>query len=205
MLLDVVNLQNSKVGDVEVSEAIFGAEVRPYLHWEMVRYQMAKRRAGTQATKNRSARHGTTKKMYKQKGTGRARHGAATAPLFVGGGVAHGPSPRSFALRTPKKVRRGALVSVLSEFVRDGRLTVVDAWELKAPRTKDAAAALHALGASRTVVVDGDNTNLHKSIRNLPTAKYLSVKGVNVYDLLHYDHLVITREALAQLNGALQS
>lgn len=205
MLLDVVNLQNSKVGDVEVSDAIFGAEVKPYLHWEMVRYQMAKRRAGTQATKTRSARHGTTKKMYKQKGTGRARHGAATAPLFVGGGIAHGPSPRSFALRTPRKVRRGALVSVLSEFVRDGRLTVVDAWELEAPRTKDAAAALEALGAPRTIVVDGDNTNLRKSVRNLATAKYLTVQGVNVYDLLQFDHLVITREAIAQLNGELQS
>lgn len=205
MLLDVVNLQNSKVGDVEVSDAIFGAEVKPYLHWEMVRYQMAKRRSGNQATKTRSARHGTTKKMYKQKGTGRARHGAATAPLFVGGGIAHGPSPRSFALRTPRKVRRGALVSVLSELVRDSRLTVVDAWELEAPRTRDAAAALEVLGAKRTVVVSGDNTNLRKSVRNLPTAKYLTVQGVNVYDLLKYDHLVITREAIAQLNGALQS
>lgn len=205
MLLDVVNLQNSKTGDVEVSDAIFGAEVKPHLHWEMVRYQMAKRRAGTLSTKTRGQRSGTTKKMYKQKGTGRARHGAATAPLFVGGGIAHGPSPRSFAIRTPKKVRRGALVSLLSELVRDGRLTVVDAWELDAPRTKDAAAALQALGRPSTVVVDAKNKNLHKSVRNLATAKYLSVEGLNVYDLLQYDHLVITRDAIAQLDGALQS
>lgn len=203
MLLDVVNLQNSKTGDVEVSDAVFGAEVKPYLHWEMVRYQMAKRRAGTQATKTRAARHGTTKKMYRQKGTGRARHGAATAPIFVGGGVAHGPSPRSFALRTPRKVRRGALVSVLSELVRDGRLTVVDAWSVDAPRTREAVAVLEALGRPRTVVVDADNSNLQKSVRNLPTVKFLTVQGVNVYDLLQYDHLVITRDAIAQLNGAL--
>lgn len=203
MLLDVVNLQNSKIGDVEVSDAVFGAEVKPYLHWEMVRYQMAKRRAGTLATKTRSARSGTTKKMYRQKGTGRARHGAATAPIFVGGGVAHGPSPRSFALRTPRKVRRGALVSLLSELVRDGRLTVVDAWAVEAPRTREAVAVLGALGRERTVVVDADNVNLQKSVRNVPTVKYLSVQGVNVYDLLQYDHLVITRDAIAQLNGAL--
>lgn len=203
MLLDVVNLQNSKIGDVEVSDAVFGAEIKPYLHWEMVRYQMAKRRAGTLATKTRSARSGTTKKMYRQKGTGRARHGAATAPIFVGGGVAHGPSPRSFALRTPRKVRRGALVSLLSELVRDGRLTVVDAWAVEAPRTREAVAVLGALGRERTVVVDADNVNLQKSVRNVPTVKYLSVQGVNVYDLLQYDHLVITRDAIAQLNGAL--
>src|SRR5690554_770399 len=98
MLLDVVNLQNSKVGQVEVSDAVFGAEVKPHLHWEMVRYQMAKRRQGTHATKTRSQVQGSTRKLYKQKGTGRARHGAVTAPIFVGGGVAHGPSPRDYTM-----------------------------------------------------------------------------------------------------------
>lgn len=205
MLLDVVNLQNSKVGQVEVSDAVFGAEVKPHLHWEMVRYQMAKRRAGTHSTKTRSQVTGSTRKLYKQKGTGRARHGAIKAPIFVGGGVAHGPTPRDYTMRTPRKVRRGALVSLLSQLVRDGRLTVVDGWALDAPRTKDASLALQALGAPRTVVVDAGNVNLHKSVRNLATAKYLQVEGVNVYDLLKFEHLVITREAIAQLNGALQS
>lgn len=205
MLLDVVNLQNDKVGQVEVSDAVFGAEVKPHLHWEMVRYQMAKRRAGTHATKTRANVAGSTRKLYKQKGTGRARHGAETAPIFVGGGVAHGPHPRDYTMRTPRKVRRGALVSVLSELARDGRLTVVDAWQLEAPRTKDARGALETLGAGKTVVVDAGNANLQKSIRNLATAKYLQVEGVNVYDLLKFERLVITREAISQLNGALQS
>lgn len=205
MLLDVVNLQNSKVGQVEVSEAVFGAVIKPHLHWEMVRYQTAKRRAGTHATKTRSQVIGSTRKLHKQKGTGRARHGAVSAPIFVGGGVAHGPSPRDYTMRTPRKVRRGALVSLLSQFVRDGRVTVVDGWALDAPRTKEASLALAALGASRTVIVDADNSNLHKSVRNLSTAKYLQVAGVNVYDLLKYRHLVITRDAIAQLNGVLQS
>ena len=205
MLLDVVNLQNDKVGQVEVSEAVFGADVKPHLHWEMVRYQMAKRRAGTHATKTRANVAGSTRKLYKQKGTGRARHGAETAPIFVGGGVAHGPHPRDYTMRTPRKVRRGALVSVLSELAAGGRLTVVDAWQLEAPRTKDARGALETLGATKTVVVDAGNANLQKSIRNLATAKYLQVEGVNVYDLLKFERLVITREAISQLNGALQS
>lgn len=205
MLLDVVNLQNSKVGQVEVSDAVFGAEVKPHLHWEMVRYQTAKRRAGTHATKTRSQVTGSTRKLYKQKGTGRARHGGIKAPIFVGGGVAHGPSPRDYTMRTPRKVRRGALVSVLSQLVRDGRLTVVESWTLDAPRTKDAFQALTALGAPRTVVVDAGNDSLQKSVRNLATAKFLQVEGVNVYDLLKYEHLVITRDAIAQLNGVLQS
>lgn len=205
MLLDVVNLQNDKVGQVEVSEAVFGADVKPHLHWEMVRYQMAKRRQGTHATKTRANVAGSTRKLYKQKGTGRARHGAETAPIFVGGGVAHGPQPRDYTMRTPRKVRRGALVSVLSELAAGGRLTVVDAWELEAPRTKDARGALETLGATKAVVVDAGNANLQKSIRNLATAKYLQVEGVNVYDLLKFERLVITREAISQLNGALQS
>lgn len=205
MLLDVVNLHNSKVGQVEVSDAVFGSEIRPHLHWEMVRYQQAKKRRGTHSTKTRGMISGSTRKLFKQKGTGRARHGSIKAPIFVGGGTAHGPQPRDYTMRTPRKVRRGALVSLLSMLARDGRLTVVDAFSLEAPRTRDAAAALAVLGAPRTVVVDADNANLHMSVRNLPTAKYLRVEGVNVYDLLKYEHLVITRDAIAQLDGALQS
>lgn len=204
MLLNVVNLENEKVGQIEVSDEIFGAEVRPHLHWEMVRYQMAKKRRGTHATRTRGEITGSTRKLYRQKGTGRARHGDIKAPIFVGGGTVHGPKPRNYALKTPRKVRRGALCSVLSELVRDGRITVVDSFSLNAPRTKDAAGALAKLGAGRSVVVDGDNQNLALSVRNLPTNKYLRVEGVNVYDLLRYEHLVITREALDALNGVLQ-
>ncbi len=204
MLLDVVDIQNSKVGQVEVSDAVFGAEVKPHLHWEMVRYQQAKRRAGTHATKTRGQVARSTRKLYKQKGTGNARHGSNRAPIFVGGGIAHGPHPRDYTMHTPRKVRKGALRSVLSELVRDARLTVVDAWALDNPSTKAAAGVLATLGATKTVVVDVANDNLYKSVRNLGSAKYLQVAGVNVYDLLHYERAVITKEALAQLNGVLE-
>ena len=205
MLLDVVNLQNSKVGQVEVSDAVFGAEVRPHLHWEMVRYQMAKRRRGTHSTKTRGEIAGSTRKLYKQKGTGRARHGDIKAPTYVGGGTVHGPKPRDYAMRTPRKVRRAALISVLSQLAGEGRVKVVDAFALDAPKTKNVASALQTLEASRTVVVDSGNPNLQLSVRNLAKAKFLLPEGVNVYDLLRFEHLVITRDAIAKLDGALQS
>lgn len=205
MLLDVVNLQNSKVGQVEVSDAVFGAEVRPHLHWEMVRYQMAKRRRGTHSTKTRAEVTGSTRKLYKQKGTGRARHGDIKAPTFVGGGTVHGPKPRDYSLRTPRKVRRAALISVLSQLVGEGRVKVVDTFALDAPKTKNVATALQALEASRTVVVDSENPNLQLSVRNLASAKFLLTEGVNVYDLLRFEQLVITRDAIAKLDGALKS
>ena len=204
MKFDVYNLKNDKVGEVEVSDDVFGTEVKPHLHHEMVRYQMAKKRRGTHAVLNRAAVAGTTKKAYRQKGTGRARHGSHKAPVYVGGGVVFGPSPRSYAFNVPKKVRRAALRSVLSEKAAGGKLKVVDAFSLDAPKTKRAAAGIDALGAGSALVVDVENANLKLSVRNLPNAKFLQAVGLNVYDVLRYDHLIVTQAAIEAIDGALK-
>lgn len=204
MKLDVFNLKNEKVGEVEVSDVVFGTDVKPHLHHEVVRYQMAKRRAGTHATLTRHFVSGSTRKLFKQKGTGRARHGSIKAPTFVGGGVAHGPQPRDYSFKLPKKMRRGALRSVLSQKQAEGKLKVVSAFELESPKTRVAVGHLTSLGASKALVVDLKNDQLKLSIRNLPNAKYLQTDGLNVYDMLAFDHLVITEAAVKHIDGVLQ-
>ncbi len=204
MKLDVFNLKNEKVGEVEVSDVVFGTDVKPHLHHEVVRYQMAKRRAGTHATLTRHFVSGSTRKLFKQKGTGRARHGSIKAPTFVGGGVAHGPQPRDYSFKLPKKMRRGALRSVLSQKQAEGKLKVVSAFELESPKTRVAVGHLTSLGTSKALVVDLMNDQLKLSIRNLPNAKYLQTDGLNVYDMLAFDHLVITEAAVKHIDGVLQ-
>lgn len=205
MKLDVYNLQNDKVGEVEISDEVFGAPVKPHLHHEVVKWQLAKRRRGTSKVKGRSEVTGSGKKLYRQKGTGNARHGDIKAPTFVGGGQVHGPSPRSYGYTLPKKVKRGALRSALSQKVAEGRIKIVDTFELGEPRTRVALAALATLGATNALVVDVENETLKLSVRNLPTSKFVQSVGVNVRDLIHYDHLVITRSAIEAIDGALKS
>jgi large subunit ribosomal protein L4 len=204
MKLDVYNLQNAKVGEIEVDDAIFGAPVKPYLHHDVVRAQLAARRSGTACAKTRGEIKHTTKKLYRQKGTGRARQGSGNAPHFVGGGRAFPPKPRSYAMKLNKKTRRAALMSVLSEKVQQGHLKVVDGFELEAIKTKAALGALTTLGAGKALVVDqAGNDNLRLSVRNLRDHKYIAADGLNVYDLLRFDHLVVTRSAIEQIQGAL--
>jgi large subunit ribosomal protein L4 len=204
MKLDVFNLKNEKVGEVEVSDVVFGTDVKPHLHHEVVRYQMAKRRAGTHATLTRHFVSGSTRKLFKQKGTGRARHGSIKSPTFVGGGVAHGPQPRDYSFKLPKKMRRGALRSVLSQKQAEGKLKIVSAFELEAPKTRVAVGHLTSLGTAKALIVDLKNDQLKMSIRNLPNAKYLQTDGLNVYDMLAFDHLVITEAAVKHIDGVLQ-
>ncbi len=204
MKLEVYNLQNKKVGDVDVSDEVFGAEVKPHLHHEVVRYQLARKRAGTHATKTRGEVNRTTRKMYKQKGTGNARHGSRKAPIFVGGGTVFGPTPRNHAFHLPRKVRRGALRSALSQKVGEGKLKVVDSFVMEHPKTRQALAHLAALGVNRALVIDIDNETLKLSIRNVPTSKFLKTGGLNVRDLVHYDHVVITEAAVREIDGALK-
>lgn len=204
MKLDVYNLENAKVGEVNVSDAVFGAEVKPHLHHEVVRYQLAKRRQGTHKVKGRSEIARTSKKLYKQKGTGNARHGSRRAPIFVGGGVVFGPTPRSHAIKVPRKVRRGALRSVLSQKAAEGKLKVVESWEMPQPKTKLASAQLERFGAASAVVIDVSNDALKLSVRNLPKSKFLPSVGLNVRDLVHYDHVIVTKEAIEKIDGALQ-
>ncbi|MCO4760740.1 MAG: 50S ribosomal protein L4 [Myxococcales bacterium] len=198
------NQSAQEVGDIELTDAVFGAEVKPHLHWELVKMQRANRRAGTHSTKTRSEVKGSTKKIYRQKGTGNARHGARTAHIFVGGGVAHGPKPRDYSYTVPKKVRAAALRSALSTRAGSGDLIVVDGLSFDSPKTKEAASVLEKLGASNAlVVVPTDDNNVHMSMRNLRSAKYIRAEGVNVYDILKYEKLVLTADAARALEARL--
>jgi large subunit ribosomal protein L4 len=201
--IDVFNLDRQKVGELELADEVFAADVKEHLLHEVVAAQLASRRAGTRAAKERSAVQGSKKKLYKQKGTGNARHGAIRAPIYVGGGRAHPPRPQDWSYRPPRQVRAGALRSALSLIFKEGRLTVVDNIQFAEPKTKQMATVLANLKASgTTLVVDsGENQNLRLSIRNLDESRFLPPEGVNVYDLLRHDHLVVSRDAAKALEA----
>src|SRR5450432_4527641 len=201
--VDVFNMKREKVGSIDLSDEVFGTEVREHLFYEVVKAQLASRRQGTSCAKNRSAVSGSTKKIFKQKGTGRARHGSIRAPIFVGGGRAHPPRPRDWSYRPPRRVRASALKSALSLLVKEGRFTVVDSIDLGEIKTKKLAGVLVALQASKkTLVVDDKgNENLKLSIRNMPENQFLPPEGVNVYDLLRHDHLVVSKQAARALEA----
>ncbi|MCS6900799.1 MAG: 50S ribosomal protein L4 [Polyangiaceae bacterium] len=201
--LDVFNLSREKVGQIDLAKEVFEAEVNENLFYEVVKAQLASARQGTASAKERCAVAGSTKKLYKQKGTGRSRQGSIRAPHHVGGGQAHPPRPRDWSYRPPRKVRVGALRSALSLFVKEGRLIVVDKLEFPEIKTKAAASALKALQADKkTLVVDtASNEKLKLSIRNLAKAMFLPPEGVNVYDLLRHDHLILSQEAAKALEA----
>jgi len=199
----VYNLKREKVGEIELADEVFAAEVREHLFHEVVNAQLASRRAGTRAGKERAAVQGSSKKLYKQKGTGRARHGSIRAPIYVGGGRAHPPKPQDWSYRPPRRVRIGALKSALSMLVKEGRFTVVDKLDLGEVKTKKLADALGTLQAgNKNLVVDSSsNENLRLSIRNMKTNNFLPPEGVNVYDLLRHDHLVVSKDAVKALEA----
>ena len=198
MKLPVYNLKRESVGEIELSDAVFGADVKEHLLYEVVKAQLASRRAGTKATKERSAVSGSSKKLYRQKGTGRARQGSLRAPHHSGGGMAHALEPKDWSYRPPRKVRLGALKSALSLFAKENRLIVVDAFDLAEAKTKNVVLALSALQTSKKVLICDAKSNdkLEKSVRNLEAHQYLPPEGVNVYDLLRHDHLVVSRDAI---------
>lgn len=203
MKVNVYNLKREQVGEIELSDEVFGADVKEHLFYEVVKAQLASRRAGTKATKERSAVSGSTKKLYRQKGTGRARQGSLRAPHHPGGGVAHALEPQDWSYRPPRKVRIGALKSALSLFAKQDRLIVLDSLDLPEIKTKAIVDALGALKADKkALVVDNvSNEKLVKSIRNLEHHQFLPPEGVNVYDLLRHDHLVVSKEAAKALEA----
>jgi large subunit ribosomal protein L4 len=203
--VDVFNLKREKVGELELADEVFATEIKEQLLHEVVVAQLASRRAGTKAGKERSAVAGSKKKIYRQKGTGRARHGGIRAPIFVGGGRAHPPKPQDFSYRPPRRVRLGAMKSALSLLVKEGRFIVVDAIDLGEVKTKKLAGVLTTLQAeSRTLVVDGfDNENLRLSIRNMKDCQFLPPEGVNVYDLLRHKNLLVSKTAVKALEARL--
>ena len=204
----VYDLDRNKVSDIELSDDIFNGEVKEYLIHEAVKIQLANRRAGTVATKNRSEVSGGGKKPFKQKGTGNARQGCSRAPQYPGGGVAFGPQPKTYNLSMNKKARKAALRSVLSLAYRDNRLTVMDSYNLGSISTKKFASVMNKFELSKALVIidgDSDNREFELSARNVKDVKVLRADGLNIFDVLKYKNVILSREAVAKVEGALQS
>ena len=201
--IDVFNMKREKVGSLDLADEVFASEVKEQLFYEVVKAQLASRRQGTASAKERSAVSGSTKKIYKQKGTGQARHGSKRAPVFVGGGQAHPPRPRDWSYRPPRQVRIGALRSALSKFAKEGNLIVVDKLELKEIKTKGLLSALTTLKTKKKVMIvdSADNENIKLSIRNCRDHQFLPPEGVNVFDLLRHDTLIVSKDAAKKLEA----
>jgi large subunit ribosomal protein L4 len=201
--IDITSLDGQTAGSVELSDEIFGLQPRPDLIARMVRYQLAKRRAGTHAVKNRADIARTGKKMYKQKGTGSARHGSARVPQFRGGGRAFGPVVRSHAHDLPKKVRALALRHALSAKFRDGGVIVWDNADASDPKTAALKANFAKIGLLNALIIDGAQVqaNFALAARNIPQIDVLPVQGINVYDILRRDKLVLTKAAIDALEA----
>lgn len=206
----VRNLKNKEVGEVKLSDAVFGAELNESLiHAAIVNFQ-ANGRQGTSATKTRGNVSGSGRKLWKQKGTGRARIASLRSPLWKGGGNVHGPQPRDWSYKMPKKMRRGALRSALSERLREGNLIIIDEFGFKTPKTKDFLDAIGTLGLienkkrAKTLVIDSlDNENLVLSSRNVQKTKITNSFGLNIYDLIYHEKLLISKAAVEELNELL--
>jgi len=198
--IEVVSRANQPVGEAELPAAVFGAPVREHLLHEVVRMQLANRRAGTHSTKTRGDVSGGGRKPWRQKGTGRARAGSSRSPIWVGGATIFGPQPRDYSYRMPGSARRAALCSALSAKVRDGQVKVVDSLAIDEPKTKLLASLLRDLGVKKALVMTPErDENLERAGRNLPHAKVQRVAGANVYDLLRYEYLIVTQEGIDAL------
>ncbi|WP_029039780.1 50S ribosomal protein L4 [Cucumibacter marinus] len=203
MDLNVTTLEGKAAGKVSVADEVFGLEPRPDILQRMVRYQLLKRMAGTHDVQNRSEIRGTTKKFVRQKGSGGARHGNRKVNLFRGGGRAFGPTPRSHAINLPKKIRALALKHALSAKAQAGDLIVLEKAEAKDAKTGALRTAFAKLGLGNALVIDGTevNENFSLAARNIPNVDVLPAQGINVYDILRRDKLVLTKAALEALEA----
>lgn len=207
--LQIKNVQGESVGEIELDDAVFGADVHEHLLWEVVKWQRAKRRSGTHSTKRRDEVRGSKIKPFRQKGTGRARQGSRRSPQWVGGGSVFGPKPRDYAYSMPKKARKKALRAALSLRVKEDRLIVLDEFPVDGGKTRNVTGALSALGApqpeAKVLIVDSsDNALLVRGARNLPRSKWLAPEGLNVYDVLNHQTLVITSATAKAVEEALR-
>jgi large subunit ribosomal protein L4 len=204
--VDIIDLSNKKVGTVDLSDAVFAAPVNEALLYEAVRHHLAGTRRGTAKTKTRHEVAGSGKKLWKQKGTGRARMGSIRSPLWRHGGTTHGPQPRDYSYKLPKKMQLGALRSALSAKLRDGELRVVSEFALSEAKTKLMRQTLDALEIARTVLLvdNTENRNLELSSRNLEGVKLVGSRDVNVYDLLGHQQVLLTEAAAKKLSEGLQ-
>ena len=204
--VDVLDLNNNKVGSLELADAVFAAPVNEALLYEAVRHYLAKRRRGTVKTKTRHEVAGSGKKLWKQKGTGRARMGSIRSPLWRHGGTTHGPQPRDYSYHLPRKMQLGALRSALSAKLRDGELRVVREFSVSEPKSKLMRQALNTLEVNKKVLVvdNSDNRNLLLSSRNLEGVTLVTSHEVNVYDLLGHEQILMSEAAAAKLSEGLQ-
>jgi len=203
---DVVNIEGQKVGEVELSDAIWATDVKPYLIHDVVVMQLNNRRRGTAKAKTRGEVRGGGRKPWRQKGTGRARAGSTTSPVWVGGGTVFGPKPKEYHMSLPKKVRKAALRSALTVRNQGAQLKVLDKLELGSISTKNFAGIMKTLNLSKPlVVVQGKDEILEKSARNIPYTKVLRTEGLNVYDVMRHDQLMVTVDALKKIEEALSS
>jgi large subunit ribosomal protein L4 len=203
--VELKNLKNEVVGQVELSDEVFAAPHNPALIYDAVRWFMAKHRAGTAATKTRGEVSGAGRKLWRQKGTGRARIASLRSPIWRHGGTVHGPQPRDYAYTLPKKMVRGALRSALSERLREGNLQILDAFNLPTHKTKELAQALQGLGLTqKTLIVDSHaNHQLGLASGNLPLVKLVDSKELNIYDTLDYQRIVFSQAAIQEIEQRL--
>ena len=203
-VVDVLNQTGEKVAQTDLADSCFNVDVKPSVLHTVVKAQLANRRAGTASVKNRSDVSGSTRKLFRQKGTGRARRGDAKSPLLRGGGVVFGPHPKSWAMKVPKKVRRLALKMALSSKLQSESLTVLRDISLEGIKTKAFAAILADLKLDNALFITaGKDVNIELSARNIPGVKILRSEGLNVYDILKYRHLVLLEPSLEQIQGRL--
>jgi large subunit ribosomal protein L4 len=197
----VYDMNGSQVDEIELSDAVFGIEPHAAVLHDAVVMQLASMRRGTHAVKNRAAVRGGGRKPWRQKGTGRARHGSIRSPLWVGGGVVFGPKPRSYAYKLPKKVRRLAMKSALSSKVKNDELIVLDDLKMEQPKTREMVKVLGNLKVDRKALVVSStyDENVALSARNIPGVKFVQAEGLNVYDILNHDKLILTRDAVARV------
>jgi large subunit ribosomal protein L4 len=200
----VYDIENNRVAEIELSEAVFGAPVNEDVIYEVVRMQMASRRSGTASTKGRSDVSGSNKKPWRQKGTGRARVGNSRSPIWRGGGIIFGPTPHGYAFKVPKKVRRLALISALSMKFKEERMIILRDFPMEEIKTKKFQEVIDRFGFKKTLfVIDQKRPVLEKSSRNIRDVKMVRSEGVNVYDLLKYDHVVLLEPSVHKIEGAL--
>jgi large subunit ribosomal protein L4 len=209
--VDVKNITGNSVGSIDLDETVFGAEVHEHLLWEVVKWQLARRRAGTASTKRLGEVRGSSKKVWKQKGTGQARQGSRQAPQWVGGGSVFGPKPRSYDYAMPRKAKKAALRAALSLRASESKVVVLDSFSIGGPKgsTRSVASALAALGAAqpdhKVLIVDtGSNVNLVHGARNLRSSQWIAPEGLNVYDILRHQTLVLTQAAVDAITAALK-
>jgi large subunit ribosomal protein L4 len=205
MKIEVKNLTGKSVGSVDLDDSIFGAEVHEHLLWEAVKWQLARRRAGTASTKRLGEVRGSAKKVWKQKGTGQARQGSRQAVHWVGGGSVKGPKPRSYDYKLPRRVKKAALRAALSLRASEQKIIVLDAFATDG-KTKSVASALAVLGTgNQALICDAKtNTNLVRGAKNLSASQWIAPEGLNVYDILRHGTLVLTQEALTHLTSSLK-